>query len=427
MKTRNTISILSITLLICLSTLFIIDSHGESDEVDIWQTWIDEQTDNILKTTQALNDEELNERRATISNIFTLLADELKKHMSSPPKSEKEKLSEEIQKKIINITTDEILTPDSLQKHIKDTVIPKVIVSDGFDVSKTYPPIHVETHTGVDSFDIKKLLDKEGKDHIEKAVDYDVSVHTQIMKDIIEGEDDSLPKNVEQNVKALRDAYDTHYDKKLENYSRDVNHKKDGESILSYKIPLPIEEVDKKYPRDEWIQMLLDEGIRINSFSQYRAYLLQRDSLIQIEKNPKMWSSGLFKIDPTEDWETYKKAYIDRKVLTLNPTISYKIEKNILVNDEIKKEIQKLLSNTEESADEINDKVIKLVKELKIDALPHESMNVKKFLYGPYSITKPSEESESIDVLKKKIDKLSRQVERLNRKLSRIQSELKSE
>ena len=157
MKTRFTLSILSIAFSICLSALFIINSHAETDDdVDIWQTWIDQQTDNILDTTQDVNDDELNERRSTISNIFTLLADELKKHMSSPPQIKKENLSEDIQKKIIKITTDEILTPEFLEKHLQDSGEPKIIVSDGFAVSNTYPHIHVETHKPTISYRIQK-------------------------------------------------------------------------------------------------------------------------------------------------------------------------------------------------------------------------------------------------------------------------------
>ena len=29
-----------------------------------------------------------------------------------------------------------------------------------------------------------------------------------------------------------------------------------------------------------------------------------------LKKNPKVWSSGLFGISPTDDWETYKAAYL---------------------------------------------------------------------------------------------------------------------
>lgn len=431
MKTRFTLSIFTIAFFICLTALFIIDSHAESDDdVDIWQNWIDQQTDNILDTTQILNDEELNERRTAISNIFTLLADELKKHMSSPPKTKKESLSKGIQKKIVQITTDEIHRPDSLKKVLKDIGESKLIVSDGLAVSKKYPHIHVETYASEGSVDIKKLIEKEDKNLLENGDTYNVTVDTHILSDVIKGEDESLPKNVDQNVESLRDAYDTHYDKKLESYSRDVNHKKDGNTILSYKIPLPIEEVDKKYPRDEWIQLLLDEGIRINSFSQYRAYLLQRDSLMQIEKNPKVWSSGLFNIDPTEDWETYRKAYmayIKERVLTRKSVITYQIQNDSDVSDGITKKIQKILSNKELTADEINDKVLQLVKNLKMDAFPTESTDVKVYTYGPNSFSKSSEKAESINQLNKKIDKLSKQVERLNRKLSRIRSEVKSE
>ena len=72
--------------------------------------------------------------------------------------------------------------------------------------------------------------------------------------------------------------------------------------------------VDEKYPQDEWVAMLLDKGVTIEHFGDYSRYLTLRGNLISLENRSGEWTSGLYGIPPTEDWETYKSAYIDRKI-----------------------------------------------------------------------------------------------------------------
>lgn len=72
--------------------------------------------------------------------------------------------------------------------------------------------------------------------------------------------------------------------------------------------------VDEKYPQDEWVAMLLDKGVTIEHFGDYSRYLTIRGNLISLENRSGEWTSGLHGIPPTEDWETYKSAYIDRKI-----------------------------------------------------------------------------------------------------------------
>ena len=72
--------------------------------------------------------------------------------------------------------------------------------------------------------------------------------------------------------------------------------------------------VDGKYPQSEWVAMLLDKGISIEDFGQYSRYLNIRGNLISLENRPGEWTSGRNGIPPTENWETYKSAYIDRKI-----------------------------------------------------------------------------------------------------------------
>lgn len=117
---------------------------------------------------------------------------------------------------------------------------------------------------------------------------------------------------VPQTVKALRDAYDNKYNERYTITSGSVSYTLDNGVNFKYNIPLPMSEVDAKYPREEWLQMLLDKGVTIDNFEEYWAYLSKRDELVALEKHPEVWSSGLFGISPTDDWETYKAAYLDQ-------------------------------------------------------------------------------------------------------------------
>jgi len=72
--------------------------------------------------------------------------------------------------------------------------------------------------------------------------------------------------------------------------------------------------VDGKYPQEEWIAMLLEKGATIEHFGHYSRYLALRGNLITLENRPDEWTSERNGIPPTNDWETYKASYIDRKI-----------------------------------------------------------------------------------------------------------------
>ena len=126
-------------------------------------------------------------------------------------------------------------------------------------------------------------------------------------------------RRVPQTVKALRDAYDEKYNERYAITSGSFSYTLENGTVFTYKVPLPMSEVDAKYPRDEWLQMLLDKGITVDNFEEYWAYLSQRDTLVELEKQPEIWSSGLFGIAPAEDWETYRSAYLKQMFEKLHP------------------------------------------------------------------------------------------------------------
>ncbi len=74
------------------------------------------------------------------------------------------------------------------------------------------------------------------------------------------------------------------------------------------------EEIDARYPRAAWFQILLDKGITIEHFREYASYLSKRHTLAFLKDNPNLRNAGILDILPTDNWETYKAAYIDKLV-----------------------------------------------------------------------------------------------------------------
>ena len=88
-----------------------------------------------------------------------------------------------------------------------------------------------------------------------------------------------------------------------------------GVEILKYSGKLlPLADMDARYPRREWLQTLLNKNVTIENIDDYCRYLNARDMLMRIQNKPDVWTSGLFDIPPTENWETYQEAYINQLV-----------------------------------------------------------------------------------------------------------------
>ena len=73
-------------------------------------------------------------------------------------------------------------------------------------------------------------------------------------------------------------------------------------------------EIDARYPRAEWLQLLLDKGITITRLGNYAVYLSKRHTLALLEDNPKLWKSGILGLPQTKDWHTFKAAYLNKWV-----------------------------------------------------------------------------------------------------------------
>ena len=117
-----------------------------------------------------------------------------------------------------------------------------------------------------------------------------------------------------QNAQELMKALDADYNKGHAKTEVSVSRKGNGIETESYSSNLTISEIDARYPRVEWLQLLLERGIIIGNFYKYASNLSHRHTLALLEDNPNLWESGVLDIPPTDDWETYKAAYIDKLV-----------------------------------------------------------------------------------------------------------------
>lgn len=405
MKNQTITRISTILFLIGMASLLIINSYAETDN-DPWEIWINQQTENTLNSMDELEEDQLTKQKVAIRQIFVSLANQLKKNMSSPPKVKKEILSKGIHVEIPNFPVDNSHI-ESIPTVLKEIEIPKPL--NHMDIFEKISEMEVRVQKDLDS-----IIN-------EKKPDYFIIVDKHVVKDSKNGWIKPLPENVNQNVEAIRKAYDKHYGNRLEGYTKNITHHKDGTTILSYKIPLPIEIVDEKYPRDEWIQMLLDSGISIDNFAEYHAYLLERDSLVHIEKHPNIWSSGLYGIPSTENWDTYKEAYIKERVLNLEIHKTSDILKAHDAAEFVKKKMYTVLKEESLNPDEIKKKIEQLLKDDNIDTSIIDSKDVQVYTINPNSLT-TRVKTNSIKDMNKKIRRLSKRFEKLNKKLKELQS-----
>ena len=117
-----------------------------------------------------------------------------------------------------------------------------------------------------------------------------------------------------QNARELMKALDEDYSRGHSKTEVSVFRKVAGIKITSYSSKLTLSEIDTRYPRAKWLQMLLDRGITIGNTHDYSRYLSKRHTLALLEDNPNLRQSEVLSIPPTDDWETYKEAYIDKLV-----------------------------------------------------------------------------------------------------------------
>ena len=131
------------------------------------------------------------------------------------------------------------------------------------------------------------------------------------------------PQNAQELMKALDADYNKAVSKRLPETKVIIS---DGSLVIrngeileqpettTYSSDLTINEIDARYPRAEWLQLLLDKGVTIDNSDEYASLLSKRYLLALLEDNPDLYEAGYSGIPPTDDWKTYKAAYIKKLV-----------------------------------------------------------------------------------------------------------------
>ena len=73
-------------------------------------------------------------------------------------------------------------------------------------------------------------------------------------------------------------------------------------------------EIDARYPRTAWLQLLLERGVTIESLIDYFFCMAHRHQLAFLEDSPHLWKTEVHGTSAIDVWETYKANYIDRFV-----------------------------------------------------------------------------------------------------------------
>ena len=383
MRAKQIVHILTVLIALGIVAFFVARPDAQTTE-DPWETWIDQQTDTVLKSAGEMDAERRAEMRATIREKFSALAAELKNEIASPPQTQdyadlqtvkelrdtydagyNRKHKDTTVRVSYTVGDAEIFAYDEsvplaevdakyprdawlqmlLDKGVtiknanayweymflRDTLVhlerqPQVWTSGLFEIPatedwETHKAAYIERELG----QIQKRLEKTQHVHIlhhDKVLEHyhDLLEKDKLPKTVFQALPPDFPTDfpkkllqytiVPQTVKALRSAYDERYNERYAITSGNVSYTLDNGTVFKYKVPLPLSEVDAKYPRGEWLQMLLDKGITVDNFEEYWTYLSKRDELVELEKEPEIWSSRLFGISSTDDWETYKAAYL---------------------------------------------------------------------------------------------------------------------
>ena len=157
-----------------------------------------------------------------------------------------------------------------------------------------------------------------------------------------------------RTVKGLMNAFDTAYNQRYSK-ARVIALCEDG---VVYSSELAISgEIDARHSRVEWLQMLLQRGITIENFNDYRIYLSKRHTLAFLEDNPDLQEIGFLGMPLTDDQAAYKVAYIDKLVAKRIERLKKKVE-------DTKKRIERLKKKVERAKKQSHSQQFEYVKQL---------------------------------------------------------------
>lgn len=209
--------------------------------------------------------------------------------------------------------------------------------------------------------------------------------------------------NGTQNAQELMKVFDDDYNSGHLKTEVSAFRKVAGIKIESYRSKLTMLEIDARYPRAEWLQMLLDRGITINNFNDYTKYLLKRHTFALLKDNPKLRQFEIFDLPPTSDWETHKEAYIN-KLVTDHAKNIWNPMKEI---EHSKKEVERAKAQIEHSKQQLE----RALKEVHSQQLEHVKEEVER----------------AIERSKEEVERAKAQIEHSKRQLEHTHKEVNSQ
>lgn len=116
-----------------------------------------------------------------------------------------------------------------------------------------------------------------------------------------------------QTVKALMSTFDTEFDRCVIKFTVGI--------VEGLSSSLAIDEIDKRYPRTEWLQLILDNDLTIENFMHYASCLSKRHILAFLEDNPDFQKMKFFGIPPNQNgWEEYITTFV-RQIIATEKTV----------------------------------------------------------------------------------------------------------
>ena len=292
MRVRNLVRVLTLAIILGIAAFFVVISEAETTQ-DPWEAWVDEQTEVMLNSAGETDEEGLTKMRTSIREKFSALATELKKDIVSPPQTQEQKIAEEIEQKLKNVVTEQLLNQDDLGKLLKNLSKSELIDIDGVVVMSTSHEVQTE---GL----------KELKEEIEKLA----------------ADENHKPEELAEKVTALLKNLN------IESINVKVIRLKPQVSTKILKNTEGLEEL-----KEEIEKLAADENHKPEELAEMVTALL---------KNLNIESTSILDTD-------------DVKVIRLKPQVSTKILKNTEVGRGLENKIEKLVDKIEELIEKLDE------------------------------------------------------------------------
>ena len=298
MRVRNLVRVLTLVIILGMAAFFVVISEAETTQ-DPWEAWVDEQTEAMLNSAGEADEEGLTKMRTSIREKFSALATELKKDIVSPPQTQEQKIAEEIEQKLKNVVTEQLLNQDDLGKLLKNLSKSELIDIDGVVVMSTSHEVQTE---GL----------KELKEEIEKLA----------------ADENHKPEELAEKITALLKNLNIESTSILDTDNVKVIRLKPQVSTKILKNTEGLEELKKEIEK-----LAADENHKPEELAEMVTALL---------KNLNIESTSILDTDNV-------------KVIRLKPQVSTKILKNTEVDRGLENKIEKLVDKIEELIEKLDE------------------------------------------------------------------------